>query len=38
MNTGPERRTFLNYWFRHVWEMVFPLYPSLVLAAGLMGV
>jgi integral membrane protein (TIGR00529 family) len=33
-----ERRTFLNYWFRHTWEPVFPLYPSLVLAAGLMGV
>lgn len=33
-----ERRTFLNYWFRHTWETIFPLYPSLVLAAGLMGV
>ena len=33
-----ERRTFLNYWFRHTMEPVFPLYPSLVLAAGLMGV
>ena len=33
-----ERRTFLNYWFRHTWEPIFPLYPSLVLAAGLMGV
>lgn len=33
-----ERRTFVNYWFRHSWETIFPLYPSLVLAAGLMGV
>lgn len=33
-----DRRTFLNYWFRHVMEPVFPLYPSLVVAAGLMGV
>jgi integral membrane protein (TIGR00529 family) len=33
-----ERRTFANYWFRHTWEPVFPLYPALVLAAGLMGV
>jgi hypothetical protein len=32
-----ERRTFINYWFRHTWESVFPLYPSLVLAAGLMN-
>lgn len=32
-----ERKTFLNYWFRHVWEYVFPLYPALILAAGLMN-
>jgi uncharacterized protein len=32
-----ERRTFINYWFRHTWETILPLYPSLVLAAGLMG-
>jgi integral membrane protein (TIGR00529 family) len=32
-----ERRTFVNYWFRHTWETIFPLYPSLILAAGLMG-
>jgi hypothetical protein len=37
MNANPEQRTFLNYWFRHAVEPVFPLYPSLVLAAGLMG-
>lgn len=38
LEVGRERRTFLNYWFRHTLEPVFPLYPSLVLAAGLMGV
>jgi len=32
-----ERRMFLNYWFRHTMEGVFPLYPALVLAAGLIG-
>ncbi len=32
-----ERRTFVNYWFRHSLETVFPLYPSLVVAAGLMN-
>jgi integral membrane protein (TIGR00529 family) len=37
LNISRERRTFANYWFRHVWEPVFPLYPALVLAAGLMG-
>ena len=38
LDTSRERRTFINYWFRHACESVFPLYPSLVLAAGLMGV
>jgi integral membrane protein (TIGR00529 family) len=37
LNISRERRTFANYWFRHVWESIFPLYPALVLAAGLMG-
>jgi integral membrane protein (TIGR00529 family) len=38
LDVSPERRTFVNYWFRHPWESIFPLYPSLILAAGLMGV
>jgi uncharacterized protein len=33
-----ERRTFLNYWFRHVWEFVLPTYPALLVAATLMGI
>jgi integral membrane protein (TIGR00529 family) len=37
LDISRERRTFANYWFRHTWEPVFPLYPALVLAAGLMG-
>ncbi len=37
MNVSQERKTFVNYWFRHSLETIFPLYPSLVLAAGLMG-
>ncbi len=32
-----ERKTFVNYWFRHIWEYVFPLYPSFMLAAALMN-
>jgi hypothetical protein len=38
LNVNRENRTFLNYWFRHAMEPIFPLYPSLVVAAGLMGV
>ncbi|MCK4314642.1 MAG: DUF401 family protein [Anaerolineae bacterium] len=32
-----ERKTFINYWFRHIWEYIFPLYPSMMLAAALLG-
>ena len=38
LNLSPERKTFLNYWFRHVWEYVFPLYPALILIAGMTSV
>jgi integral membrane protein (TIGR00529 family) len=38
LNVSRERKTFVNYWFRHSLETIFPLYPSLVLAAGLMRV
>jgi integral membrane protein (TIGR00529 family) len=29
-----ERRAFINYWFRHIWEYISPLYPGIVLAAA----
>lgn len=35
---SPERRTFINYWFRHVWEYCYPLYPGLLLAATILKV
>ncbi len=38
MGLSGERKAFVNYWFRHVWECVFPLYPGLILAAALLGV
>lgn len=30
----PERQAFINYWFRHIWEYILPLYPGIVLAAA----
>ncbi|MCK4385838.1 MAG: DUF401 family protein [candidate division Zixibacteria bacterium] len=35
---SPEIKTTMNYWFRHVWEYCFPLYPGIVLSAALLGV
>ena len=38
LRLSPERRTFINYWFRHVWEYVIPTYPGFILATSLAGV
>lgn len=38
LKLSPERRTFINYWFRHLWEYILPTYPALVLAATLVDV
>ncbi|MEW6266123.1 MAG: DUF401 family protein [Thermodesulfobacteriota bacterium] len=35
---SPEVKTVINYWFRHIWEYVWPLYPGYVLAVSLLGV
>ena len=35
---GAEEKTFVNYWFRHLWEFVWPLYPSIILLSALLGV
>jgi integral membrane protein (TIGR00529 family) len=36
LEANSARKTFVNYWFRHIWEPIFPLYPSMLLAAELM--
>ena len=33
-----EQKTVLNYWFRHIWECSWPLYPGVVLAIALLRV
>ena len=38
MGVSPENKTLLNYWFRHIWEYIWPLYPGLILAAALLNV
>ncbi len=32
-----EEKAFVNYWFRHPWEFILPLYPGLVLASAITG-
>lgn len=38
MGLAPEDKIVVNYWFRHVWELAWPLYPGVILAASLAGV
>ncbi len=33
----PTQKTRINYWFRHVWEFWWPLYPGVLLAVDLSG-
>ncbi len=37
---GLQRRdtALVNYWFRHLWELCWPLYPGIILASSLSGV
>jgi integral membrane protein (TIGR00529 family) len=37
LNATPERLSFINYWYRHVWEFVLPLYVSVLMAAEIAG-
>jgi integral membrane protein (TIGR00529 family) len=32
---SPDRLSFVNYWFRHIWEYWWPVYPGVLLAAVL---
>ncbi len=33
-----EEKGFVNYWFRHPWEYILPLYPGILLAAAISGI
>ncbi|MBD3347572.1 MAG: DUF401 family protein [Candidatus Eisenbacteria bacterium] len=34
-NASPEELVFISYWFRHVWEYIWPLYPAIVFVASM---
>lgn len=37
-NLSPEWKTFLNYWFRHIWEYSWPLYVNVILASAILQI
>ncbi|HXX58311.1 MAG TPA: DUF401 family protein [Thermodesulfovibrionales bacterium] len=35
---SPEEKGFINYWFRHPWEFILPLYPGILLASAIANI
>src|SRR5450756_1829515 len=35
--SSQETKAFVNYWFRHVWQDCFFLYPSAIAASKILG-
>lgn len=35
---SPPQLNFINYWYRHIWEYWWPLYPGILLTSALSGV
>lgn len=38
MSFSEQEKALLNYWFRHVWEIAWPLYPGIILTVALAGI
>lgn len=38
LKMSQDEKGFINFWFRHPWEYVLPLYPGILLASALSGV
>ncbi|MFC1911138.1 DUF401 family protein [Chloroflexota bacterium] len=38
MGLAPERVTFINYWFRHIWETSLPVYPAIIATSVILSV
>ncbi|UCH51870.1 MAG: DUF401 family protein, partial [Chloroflexota bacterium] len=34
----PEQSTFINYWFRHIWEFSIPVYPTIIVASAVLAI
>jgi len=37
LHMSREEKGFINYWYRHPWEYVLPLYPGILLASAISG-
>ncbi len=35
---SPEQSTFINYWFRHIWEFSLPIYPAIIITSVILSI
>ncbi|MBI2288198.1 MAG: DUF401 family protein [Chloroflexi bacterium] len=35
---NPEQSTFINFWFRHIWEFSLPIYPAIIITSVILSV
>ncbi|MFC2025543.1 DUF401 family protein [Chloroflexota bacterium] len=38
MGLSPEQSTFINYWFRHIWEFSLPVYPAIIVTSVVLSI
>lgn len=38
LHMSREEKAYINYWFRHPWEYILPLYPGILLASAVSGI
>jgi len=38
LNLSPAQSTYINFWFRHLWELAVPVYPSVIAASIVLAV
>lgn len=38
MGISEQKKALINVWFRHIWELAWPLYPGYVLVCSLLGI
>lgn len=38
MHLSAEKVTFVNYWFRHIWETSLPVYPAIIATSVILSV
>lgn len=38
LGLNPEQSTFVNYWFRHIWEFSVPVYPAIITTSVILSI